>query len=105
MCIDSNNDLYIFGNDVYGQLGLCDIGNTSNPKKHTISNVLDVSKEGHSTFVKTLSNEIYAFGNNDCYQLGIETVNKYQPQPIQVLDNEELWYSNINRCRAKSARF
>ena len=57
-------------------------------------------------FVKTSNNEIYAFGNNDDFQLGIQTEDNEQITPIRVFeDNEDIWFSNINKSKAKSARF
>ena len=39
-------------------------------------------------------------------QLGIKTENEYQIIPIRVFgDNEDIWFSNINKSKAKSARF
>ena len=64
------------------------------------------SKGGCNTFVKTSNNEIYAFGSNKFSQLGIKTEYKKQLTPIRVFeDNEDIWYSNINNSKAKSARF
>ena len=106
MCIDICNDLYIFGNNDYGQLGLGDKNTRDKPIKHpSLSNIIDISKGGFYTFVKTSNNEIYAFGSNDNSQLGIKTEHENQITPIRVLeDNEDIWFSNINKSKAKSAR-
>merc|ERR1711874_892057 len=65
MCINSTDDLYIFGGNEFGQLGLDDFIDRGKPIKHpSLSNVIDISSGGCSTFVKT-SNEIYAFGLNE----------------------------------------
>ena len=65
MCIDTNNDLFVFGSNVYGQLGLGDTNNRRTVINYPLfSNIIDVSKGGNHTFVKTSNNEIYAFGNN-----------------------------------------
>ena len=107
LCIDINNDLYVFGANYHGQLGLGDDYNRIyKPMKHpSLSNIIDISKGGNHTFVKTSNNEIYAFGNNYDSQLGIRTVHKKQMRPIRVFeDNEDIWFSNINKSKAKSAR-
>merc|ERR1711862_1071214 len=106
LCIDINNDLYVFGNNEGGELGLGDTDNRSKPIKHpSLSNIIDISKGGFHTFVKTSNNEIYAFGNNEYTQLGIETEDEHQITPIRVFeDNEDIWFSNINKSKAKSAR-
>ena len=107
MCIDSSNDLYVFGYNVYGQLGLGDTKHRYKPIKHpSLSNIIDISKGGKNTFVKTSNNEIYAFGYNNSSQLGIKTEHDNQITPIRVFeDNEDIWFSNINKSKAKSARF
>ena len=105
LCIDRNNDLYVFGDNRFGQLGLGDNNQVLEPIKHpSLSNIIDISKGGDHTFVKTLSNEIYAFGKNYDSQLGIETEDNLST-PIRVFeDNEDIWCSNINKSKAKSAR-
>ena len=106
-CIDVNYNLFVFGSNEYGQLGLGDTDNRYQPVKHpSLSNIIDISKGGQYTFVKTSNNEIYAFGYNDNSQLGIKTENEKQLTPIRVFeDNEDIWCSNINKSKAKSARF
>ena len=105
MCIDTNTDLYVFGDNFFGQLGLGDEDNRSEPIKHpSLSNIIDISKGGDNTFVKTSNNEIYAFGKNKYSQLGIKTKDKKQLTPIRVFeDNEDIWCSNF-KSKAKSAR-
>ena len=107
LCIDINYDLYVFGNNGFAQLGLGDTKNRNKPMKHpSLSNIIDVSNGGYHTFVKTSNNEIYAFGNNKDSQLGIKTENDNQITPIRVFEeNEDIWFSNINKSKAKSARF
>ena len=108
LCIDVNNDLYVFGDNRFGQLGLGDNDNRYVPVKHpSLSNIIDISSRGYHTFVKTSNNEIYAFGGNRNQELGFETSkNYYQTTPIQVFkENEDIWYSNNPKSKAKSARF
>ena len=106
-CIDINKDLYVFGSNSYGQLGLGDTNNRNKPIKHpSLSNIIDISKGGYNTFVKTSNNEIYAFGSNKNSQFGIKTEDNNQITPIRVFeDNEDIWFSNINKSKQKSARF
>ena len=106
MCIDNYENLFVFGDNEYGQLGLGDTQNRFKPIKHpSLSNIIDISKGGDQTFVKTSNNEIYAFGNNEYSQLGIKTENIEQLTPIRVFENnEDIWKSNIPKSKAKSAR-
>ena len=109
MCIDSNSDFYVYGFNREGQLGLGDNVLRNKPIKHpSLSNIIDISSGGNHTFVKTSNNEIYAFGDNKYSQLGIKTehYNQFQHTPIRVFeDNEDIWFSNINKSKQKSARF
>ena len=108
MCIDVNNNLFVFGANVCGQLGLGDNQARKIPMKHpSLSNIIDISSDGDHNFVKTSNNEIYAFGKNPFLQLGIKTKDIYQRTPIRVLEgNEDIWRFNTNtKSKAKSARF
>ena len=106
MCINAYNDLYVFGFNSNGELGLSDNNHRFKPVKHPLSNIIDISKGGDHTFVKTSKNEIYAFGCSSKSQLGIQTNQNNHSTPIRVFeDNEDIWFSNINKSKAKSARF
>jgi len=106
MCINAYDDLYVFGLNLEGQLGLGDDDTRIQPIKHpSLSNVIDISSGGCHTLVKTSNNEIFTFGNNEFGQLGIKTEGDNQNTPIRVFeDNEDIWYSNIDKSKAKSAR-
>ena len=108
MFIDINNDFYVFGSNRYGQLGLgTHINNTKEPVIHPLSTlkVIDISSGGFHSFVKTSNNEIYAFGASDHLQLGIKTGYFKLYTPIRVFENnEDIWCSNINSLKVKSAR-
>ena len=107
MCIDIHGDIYVFGCNKYGQLGLRDISISDKPIKiPSLSNIIDISKGGDHSFVKTSNNEIYAFGDNIYHQLSEETKGMtYQTTPIQVLkNNEDIWCSNVYKSKAKSAK-
>ena len=55
--------------------------------------------------LKHLNNAIYAFGWNEYSQLGIKTDGILLTPSRVFEDNEDIWYSNINKSKAKSARF
>ena len=101
MCIDVQNDLYIFGCNSNGEHGLGDTEFKKKLTKHPfLSNIIDISSNGFSTFVKTSSNEIFAFGAKDS-----RNARFAQLTPIQVFQGkEDIWSSNFNISRAKSAK-
>ena len=108
MCITSMDEVYVFGNNSHGQLGLRFSSFTVNKplKNPFLTNIVDISSGGDSTFVKNASNEIWAFGDNTYSQLGIES-KKTQEIPIQVFQGmESIWKSALrkNTSLAKSAR-
>ena len=107
MCIDVCGDLILCGLNQFGQLGLGNTENQRKPIKHpSLKDIVDISRSSWSTFVKTSNNEIYAFGYNYYSQLGIKTEHENQITPIRVFeDNEDIWFSNINKSKQKSARF
>lgn len=105
MCIDIYNNLFVFGSNYYGELGLGDSDSRHEPIKHPLSDIIDISSGGMHTFVKNSSNEIYAFGYNKFSQCGTNSTNDAQLSPIQVLqNNENIWWSNIRYSKVKSAR-
>ena len=105
LCIDSEGNLFCFGKNYSGQLGLLDTEPKKDPIEHpTLSDVIDVSSRGNHTFVKTSSNKIFGFGMNFFGQLSVKTNDDTQLEPIEVFqDKEYIWCSKINST-AKSAR-
>jgi len=105
MCIDINDNLWVFGDNFFGQLGLGDTKNRFKPILHpTLKGIIDISSNGNHTFFKIFGNKIYAFGKNNHSQLGITTQNEDQETPIQALqEKEEIWSSIIGKNKVKSA--
>ena len=105
-CIDVNNNLYAFGSNEYGQLGVGDTKDRLLPVKIAIENVIDVSSGIKHTLVKTTSNEIYGMGYNRYSQLGqyheidfttCDIENDMETKPIRVLEGmEDSWKTDIN---------
>lgn len=127
MFLDANNFLYVFGFNSCGQLGIGNYmyetydyfysGQIIDPYhvlqeviRHPIlSNIpiIDISKGGVHTFVKTSSNKILAFGNNIFSQLSLPSDGKKSDlsKPKRVFqNNEDIWFSNKYTSRAKSSR-
>lgn len=83
--ISNTNQLYVWGNNGSGQLGLGDLNNRVTPALSDLANV--ISEEGgaaHSLFL-TSDNEVYAAGNNTFGQLGTgNTNNTLRPVLVDV---------------------
>ena len=106
LCIDIENNLYVFGENSHFQLGI-ESNDSIKPTRHpTLSNIIDFGKGELNTFVKTSNNEIYAFGSDSSLQPAAWWgVNNSKTLPQRVLEgNENIWFSNINLKPAKSAR-
>ena len=79
--VDSDGRLYTWGNNDRGQLGLGDTSSRSKPTQVRFSNyAVQVWCGNKVTFVLTEDNDVYAFGDNSGYMLGIDsrksTINK-----------------------------
>ena len=100
ICIDLQNQLFTFGSNIFGQLGLGNRTDRPTPSQcSSLSNIIDVSSEGFRTFVKTMENEIFIFGKTD------DKTGPLFTSPTRVLqNNEDIWSSNIGKSKAKSAR-
>ena len=104
--ITENGDLYGWGNNEDGQLGIgSDMENQASPVKVTgVSNVEDIyCGTSGSTFVKTKTGEVYAFGYNRYGQLGIGIKGDQQtPVKLNSLTNIEKIYTTGYSSFAKT---
>ena len=100
-CIDGDKRLYLFGSNVFGQLGYGDTVDRDKALPHPkLNNIVDISSQGNHTIVKTASNELYGFGFNEYSQIGAKCKKKYQTTPVRVFQGQEtLWGSYANRDR------
>ena len=87
--INSNREIYAWGNNEYGQLGIGNTENQSTPQKiEGLTNVEEIYAEDYSIYAKTTTGELYAWGNNEYGQLGIgNTENQSTPVKINGIDN------------------
>ena len=92
--ITENGDLYGWGSNWSGQLGIGNTENQASPVKVTgVSNVEDIYCGTRSTFVKTKTGEVYAFGSNMYGQLGIGNItDQNTPVKISTLSNIKAIY-------------
>ena len=92
--ITENGDLYGWGSNWSGQLGIGNTENQASPVKVTgVSNVEDIYCGTSSTFVKTKTGEVYAFGYNRYGRLGIGNItDQNTPVKISTLSNIKAIY-------------
>ena len=94
-----DGELYVFGENGSGQLGLGDTTNRNVPTELTIatataarplerSNVKKVTLGAASSFVEMLDNKVFAFGENSNGQLGLgDTIDKDTPTELTTVAN------------------
>ena len=71
ICLSEENELYSFGDNYYGQLGLGNNESYNSPQLiSSLKEVEFVECGGSHVFCKTLNNEIYSWGNNYDDRLG-----------------------------------
>ena len=85
--IDQNGNLYAWGDNKFGQLGIGDTTNRYLPVKvpfpDGVTGWIDVSASNNHCLAIGNDNNLYAWGNNCCGQLGIgDTTNAYLPVKI-----------------------
>ena len=96
-----NGEVYAWGYNNYGQLGIGNTTNQSRPVKiESLTNVDEIYTNGYnnSIYAKTTTGEIYTWGNNLNGQLGIgNTTNQSTPVKIKDLTSiEEIYMDNNN---------
>lgn len=80
---EGTGNLYAFGNNAEGRLGVGNLNKSSLVHKIFSGNVTQFSTEGSNTIFKTSSNEIYGFGVNGNAELGTkEKINITSPQKL-----------------------
>ena len=102
-----NGEVYAWGDNSYGQLGIGNTENQSSPVKiESLSNVDEIyyDDSGCSVYAKMTNGEVYAWGNNSYGQLEIESTTYKQstPQKIEGLTNVEEIYAENYSVHAKT---
>ena len=101
-----NGEVYAWGDNSYGQLGIGNTENQSSPVKiESLSNVDEIYYDGSccSAYAKTITGEVYAWGNNYMGQLGIgNTKDQSRPVKIEGLTNVEEIYAENYSVYAKT---
>ena len=101
--LDFDGNVWTFGNNKYGQLGLADTV-INIPTKIPIVNIEQIAQGscGKHFLAKDSQNRIVAMGSNDKGNLGTgETSSHYSPEELNL--GVSVWASQ-SRSRSKSAR-
>ena len=88
--IDMNNEIWVFGDNFYGQLGLGD--NTERNKPTKISGIFAkfVSCGDNYTVIIDMNNEVWSFGSNMHSELGLgDIINRDRPIKITIDSHSE----------------
>ena len=86
--VTEDNDIYAFGYNGNGQLGLNDTTSRNTPTKLDSTNydnktIAQITAGGYHTLIRTTDGEVYAFGNNNFGQLGLGD-NEKRLVPIKL---------------------
>ncbi len=71
--IDEKGDLFVWGNNDCGQLGLGDLASRNKPVKVDLPSAINVWCGNKVTFVQTTDLRVYVFGDNTNNMLGMDT--------------------------------
>ena len=83
IALDSNNQLWAFGKNDHGQLGLNDDVPRRLPAKLPLSNWQSVDAGANHVLVVNSSKELWAFGSNNYGQLGLgDLSDRYEPTKV-----------------------
>lgn len=99
----TNNELYTWGNNQWGQLGLGNQTNTATPTKATLTFtdlIMDINGGGHYGIINgafvilTGIGEVHSAGFNETYALGITVGGVAAPGPITTFTKNEYFGPN-----------
>ena len=99
-CLTVNQDAYTFGYNTKGQCGIKEIESEAVYGPHKISlnkKINDIKCGSSHTFVKTINNNFYGFGNNEAGQLLID--KKISKTNIPVLINNDALYTKLGSTK------
>lgn len=85
IALTKHAEIYVWGSNKHGQLGLGDFKNIKCPQKLSLTNIKSIICGGYYTIALTMSNTIYSWGDNDRGQLGLgDTTNRNSPQKVNL---------------------
>jgi hypothetical protein len=88
----ANGDLFVCGDNRFGQLGLGHNGAQWSPISFPMRNVSKVRLGKHHSFIVTASNQILAFGSNRYGHLGfVDNTDRHVPTKINIYNTSEIY--------------
>lgn len=106
LAINTDNEVYAWGSNIYGQLGIGNDHETKNKHKINISNVMDAAGGLHHSLFLTFDGKLYGAGNNDQGQLGIlGKNNSHSPELIIENVKKVKSYENYSICQIDNSLF
>ena len=92
VCIDWNGDVVTFGSNCFGQLGLGDLNDRTDPVRiSSLRNIASSHCGRNHTFCINFDGGVYAFGENVNGQLGLGTFDSISiPQLLDITDVKDI---------------
>lgn len=103
LAINTDNEVYTWGSNIYGQLGIGNDKETKNKHKLELKNVVNCAGGEHHSLFLTRDGKLYGCGRNDQGQLGIPG-KKDLHSPEFIRDNIEKIrsFENFSICQVKN---
>ena len=91
LCCDYNGDVWGFGSNSYGQLGLGDKITRPTPEKNkSLKNIRKIFCGCYHSFCIDGDYDVYGFGYSVSNQLGISSIKGHQVSPLKIPITEEI---------------
>ena len=90
MIYKNNGELYVFGGNIFGQLGTGDNSKKCNPILCMKDNsIKEISCGGFHSIIYKNNGELWVFGQNTFGQLGVDNLNDYN-KPILCMKDQKI---------------
>ncbi len=105
MALDNSGEVYAWGHNYWGQLGLGNNTNYDLPQKLNLVNIKKIICGGSHTMALDNSGEVYAWGSNISGQLGLGNNIKYDsPQKLNLRHIKKIICGSCHTVALISAR-